>query len=670
MSYGSSFGRSLAGRGGRGSGGATRAKVINRNVDLVTGLITTVSTYGLLAATFSKTSGSSNLTINGATGAVSATAALTEGQTQSLVGKVTGSDGVVLPFTLNATGHATPTPTPTPSQTILLIGGHGDSRLGEVYGDTDGVVPPTIAAGKAYQWVEASEVSAGYPLTAGLTEVMCPLANPVNPQAGGTGVVPVNYAIAEMLDPASPYYVGANTIIVYAGGGYNSQAVAKTGHQLGPLPDATTTYNKAKWAAAYAACQAQWPDATIKPIGLMVACTNDRGAVDPAVLQTAVEGVLNGPNSLRTATGWSAAPWVVVSICPEGTPGLIDTAQRVAAMHTAGAIWCQLPPGVGLVHEGEVSGQAVQIGIEAAGRNNYAKSLAIAAGAIAAPNTVISTPTTVHVTEGSTTEIPFQANTKIYGTVTSGFGSVIELSGDVEQDAQAIRPAGGTWGSPGNVSISVDWKDANGKTGTFAATVVVDAAVSVTYLAADNFNRADAAQSAGLGTTSGISGSGGGLTWNGIGGITSGKADLTGATANPISIVDVGTPYVEIECDVTLGSVRPAQLILASHLSNGHRIWASLVAGSVVSVFQVGPGGFQVEATGTDALPAGTHHFKFHLSHEAPYYMVRVWCDGVLFCEGSLQTWAPDDATETYAGIAIDQGETGILFDNFTVIAT
>src|SRR4051812_11045842 len=94
--------------GSSGGGGVSRAQTINVNVPLTTGLLTTVSTYGLLATVaWAKTSGNANLTINTSTGGISATAALTAGATQSLVGTVTGSDGVVLPFTANLTGQIT-----------------------------------------------------------------------------------------------------------------------------------------------------------------------------------------------------------------------------------------------------------------------------------------------------------------------------------------------------------------------------------------------------------------------------------------------------------------------------------------------------------------------------------------------------------------------------------
>lgn len=82
-----------------------RAKTLNRFVALASGVVTTVGKFGLKTpVVFTKASGSANLTINSATGAVTATAALTEGATQSMVGTITADDDVVVPFTLNLTG--------------------------------------------------------------------------------------------------------------------------------------------------------------------------------------------------------------------------------------------------------------------------------------------------------------------------------------------------------------------------------------------------------------------------------------------------------------------------------------------------------------------------------------------------------------------------------------
>jgi hypothetical protein len=86
------------------------AAVRARTVSLVvatnkTGALTTAGGLNLKApVAYAKTSGDANLTINPTTGAISAAAALAAGASQTLVGKVTGADGVVIPITVTLTG--------------------------------------------------------------------------------------------------------------------------------------------------------------------------------------------------------------------------------------------------------------------------------------------------------------------------------------------------------------------------------------------------------------------------------------------------------------------------------------------------------------------------------------------------------------------------------------
>jgi hypothetical protein len=58
----------------------------------------------LPAVTFSKVSGSGNLSVDPNTGAITAAIAIPTETTQSLVGRATGSDGCIIPFTYNLTG--------------------------------------------------------------------------------------------------------------------------------------------------------------------------------------------------------------------------------------------------------------------------------------------------------------------------------------------------------------------------------------------------------------------------------------------------------------------------------------------------------------------------------------------------------------------------------------
>lgn len=88
----------------RRGGGSARAKTFAANVPLASGLLTSVSTFGLLTpVTYQKMGGSTNLTL-ASNGQISAAVALGAGATQSLTGTATGADGVVFPFTANLTG--------------------------------------------------------------------------------------------------------------------------------------------------------------------------------------------------------------------------------------------------------------------------------------------------------------------------------------------------------------------------------------------------------------------------------------------------------------------------------------------------------------------------------------------------------------------------------------
>jgi len=108
-----------------GLGAAVRARSEAFTIPLQSGLLATVSAYGLLApVVFSKTSGSANLTINPSTGAITAAAALSSAETQTISGKATGNDGVVLPFTVNLTGQVV-IPTGFSNSTQYYVGSTG-----------------------------------------------------------------------------------------------------------------------------------------------------------------------------------------------------------------------------------------------------------------------------------------------------------------------------------------------------------------------------------------------------------------------------------------------------------------------------------------------------------------------------------------------------------------
>jgi len=122
------------GLGSSGAGGAPRARTINASVPLTAGLLTTVSSYGLLAPVTFSGSGNANLSINNSTGGVSATVALGAGVTQSMTGTITGADNVVLPFSLNCTGQVS-----VPGVALISASpGNGQNTITVIDGATNG----------------------------------------------------------------------------------------------------------------------------------------------------------------------------------------------------------------------------------------------------------------------------------------------------------------------------------------------------------------------------------------------------------------------------------------------------------------------------------------------------------------------------------------------------
>lgn len=154
------MGRRLSGNGG--GGGALRAKTINAKVPLVTGLLTTVSSFGLLApVTFARTGGNANLAL-ASNGQISATAALAAGTTQSINGTATGADGVVLPFTANLTGQPTLGTLALSATTANTASSVTINIIGSVLGSTiSGAVPPGMTLSSVNRTISGTPTAAG-----------------------------------------------------------------------------------------------------------------------------------------------------------------------------------------------------------------------------------------------------------------------------------------------------------------------------------------------------------------------------------------------------------------------------------------------------------------------------------------------------------------------------
>lgn len=113
-------------------GNRPRAKVVNTFVPAATtGLLTTVSSFGLLApVTFAPTGSWTGCSLNTATGGITASTGIASGTAKALSGTVTAADGVVMPFVeiLTALGVLGPTTasfnvtSPSGSDVIVFTG--------------------------------------------------------------------------------------------------------------------------------------------------------------------------------------------------------------------------------------------------------------------------------------------------------------------------------------------------------------------------------------------------------------------------------------------------------------------------------------------------------------------------------------------------------------------
>lgn len=181
------------------------------------------------------------------------------------------------------------------AETYTLMMTHGDSKAVGVQSmdGSDGAYP------KLTQHVKDS----------GFSTNLTPIYNPITGNGGTT-------------NPLSPFYYSARKVIDalgwnvdYAGGGWNGQALTLSGNVALAAGGSTTAYNITNAGQMYTERVAANPGATIRPIIMVNAGANDAKAagVVPADLQTAFEGMLP---ALRTATGFSGAPIVVVGQLP------------------------------------------------------------------------------------------------------------------------------------------------------------------------------------------------------------------------------------------------------------------------------------------------------------------------------------------------------------------
>ncbi len=208
-----------------------KAKTINILVPPTqSGLLTTVSTFGLLApVTFTRNAGSSNanLAINESTGAITATTGLAINATQSIVGTVTGFDGCVIPFTYNLTGLfslsaltlSASSATVGTSATINIVGATAGSTI-------TGSPPDGMTLNGGARTITGTPTLAGSYVIA-LVETLA--GSPNSPRTSN-----VNIVVAEA--PTGEYPTTMTNTISYLGETFTLSQNMKVGYSLNGQP--------------------------------------------------------------------------------------------------------------------------------------------------------------------------------------------------------------------------------------------------------------------------------------------------------------------------------------------------------------------------------------------------------------------------------------------------
>lgn len=300
---------------------ALRAKVITQPIPLVTGTVLTVSTYGLLGpVVFTKSGGSANLTINSSTGAISAAAALTAGQQQSLTGTVTGADGVVLPFTANLTGAVL-------LNALTLSGGSattGNLWTATISGATAGSTVTATSSDGTVLTVSGNSVSgtftaAGTP-TITLTETLASASNSGRQSTGSVtvtlsptlGVLSLSATSFTIGTPSSGAILGATagSTIAATGlpAGLTINGAARTWAYDGSGSAATSTVTLTETLAG----------ATNTPRASNISVTIAAGAPFLGVLNLSTTTFTVGTPSNGTITGATAGSTITASGLPSG----------------------------------------------------------------------------------------------------------------------------------------------------------------------------------------------------------------------------------------------------------------------------------------------------------------------------------------------------------------
>lgn len=574
-----------------------------------------------------------------------------------------------------------------PTENILVVLIYGDSRVGGVQSRNTGVdaVRADLIQGVTDFGVTGTP-DAGYGTSHGITQVglttQLPWQMYMNTMTTVDHLSPFEYACRYLLDQG--YY----TKVVCLGAGWGSSHFIDNGAEL-------TVYAKAKAAWGLALVQAAYPGASITTaIDIEFGVNDMTTASDPAALATALYSATTGwAADIRTVSGWGSAPITGVAVGPEeatflGSYALGDTAMKIALLKdVASAYWAVYPTGIAGLHEGDLSGTTEQKRqmVRDAGYLHIGPVMAVALGKASATAPTITITDNYNVTELASTQLSLGSDQPAYFTVNANSTLKVANTGDLAAISQSVGPYGGAWPaytgtSADTINYTENYITGKRYTGSVSRNVIVNQIVSETFLAYDNFNRANAGPSSGaLGTTSGdpVSSTGGGLTWKGNGGtaqIVSNQAALpwdSGSGTYVTRGVDVGTKQQIVKARIIVASGYAAWLVAGGNDPSGanplYGIRFNSGGGSSGNFLWNGPFGERYFAW-FSALAAGTYDIEIRLDTAAD--MAGLWIDGVNTVP-MTKTELNDDlaGVGTYASIAMEYIGAAHRWEDFKVKA-
>lgn len=179
---------------------AIRARTLTALVPLNSGFLTTVSSFGLLSpVTFGSKTGDANITL-AANGQVSVTSALTAGQSQTIGGKATGADEVVIPFSITLTGGITLAALTLSGLTATA----GQPWSGTISGKTSGSTITATSSDGAVLSVSGNTVSGTFLSNGAITVTLVEsYSGALNSGRASPSVVSVSPALV-VVPPAAP----------------------------------------------------------------------------------------------------------------------------------------------------------------------------------------------------------------------------------------------------------------------------------------------------------------------------------------------------------------------------------------------------------------------------------------------------------------------------------